>query len=496
MKKIETKLKDCYILEPNRFEDNRGFFTPYYIDEEAKKLGFKGVVQTNRSGSSKGVLRGLHFQQNPRCQAKIVEVINGKAIDIVVDLRKDSSTYGKYLAVELSDKNHRQLFVPRGFAHGFIALSDNTIFQYLVDNKYEKKLEAGIMWNDKDVNINWDEILFENYIDEPIISDKDQLHPTLKENNVIFKNNFKYLITGYNGQLGYEVKKQLLNDGVNEENILAVDINEMDITKEDEVLKIVKEFKPDTIFHCAAWTQVDKAEEPEFKDKCYNVNVNGTKNMVKAAKEVDAKIVYISTDYVFDGESKEEYKVDDKPNPKSVYGLTKFLGEEEVRKYENSFIIRTCGVFGINGNNFVKTMLKLSEKYNQITVVDDQIISPTYTKDLARVAYELSQTNKFGTYHCTNLGSCSWYEFASYILKDTNTKVIPVSTNDYYGPQYKKAEEENRKLYIAHRPKDSVLDKSKLLSAGISLPQYWKEAVDEYIFELAQYENQKPKIYK
>ena len=491
MKKIETKLKDCYILEPDKFGDERGYFSPYFIQKNLDELGFKQVVQANRSKSSKGVLRGLHFQQNPKCQAKIVEVIKGRAIDVVVDLRRDSSTYGKFITVELTSENNRQLFVPRGFAHGFISLEDDTIFQYLIDNDYEPKLEAGILFDDEDININWDQILFENYIDEPILSDKDKKHPTLKENNVIFKNNFKYLITGFNGQLGYEIKQQLLNDGVKEENILAVDINEMDITKEDEVLKIVKEFNPDTIYHCAAWTAVDKAEEPEFKDKCYDVNVNGTKNMVKAAREVNAKIVYISTDYVFDGTSNVPYSVDDITNPKSVYGLTKFMGEEEVRKYENSFVIRTAWVFGINGKNFVKTMLNLSLKYDQIRVVNDQIGTPTYAKDLARVAYELSQTNKFGTYHCTNDGYCSWAEFASYILKDTNTKVIPVSTSDYYIPQYENAKVQNKELYIAYRPKFSILDKSKLLSAGIMIPQDWKSATDEFIFELKQLENQK-----
>ena len=304
----------------------------------------------------------------------------------------------------------------------------------------------------------------------------------------------KYLITGYNGQLGYEVKKQLLNNGIKEENILAVDINEMDITKEDEVLKVVKNFNPNIIYHCAAWTAVDKAEEPDNQKKCYTVNVIGTKNMVKAAREVNAKIIYISTDYVFDGTKNNIYKVDDKTNPKSVYGLTKFMGEEEVRKYVNSFVIRTAWVFGINGKNFVKTMLDLSKKYETLRVVNDQIGTPTYAKDLARVAYELSLTNKFGTYHCTNSGYCTWAEFASYILKDTNTKVIPVSTFDYYEPQYEKAKSENKNLYIAYRPKNSILDKSKLEEVGIKLPQDWKSATDEFIYELKQYENQKIKV--
>ena len=304
----------------------------------------------------------------------------------------------------------------------------------------------------------------------------------------------KYLITGYNGQLGYEIKKHLLNNGIKEENILAVDIDEMDITKEEQVLKVTKEFNPDIIYHCAAWTAVDKAEEPANIGRCYNVNINGTKNMVKAARKVDAKIVYISTDYVFDGTKKEPYKTYDKVNPKSVYGLTKYLGEEEVRKYNKSFVIRTAWVFGSNGENFVKTMKKLSKKIPKITVVNDQFGTPTYAKDLARVAYELSLIDKFDTYHCTNSGYCSWYEFAKYILKDENVEVMPVSTDDYYKSQYEKAKEEGKKIYIAYRPRFSILDKSKLEEVGIKPPQDWKSATDEYLFEQEQIENQKQLI--
>ena len=201
MKKIETELKDCYILEPNRFGDDRGYFSPYFIQKDLDELGFKRVVQANRSKSSKGVLRGLHFQKNPKCQAKIVEVIKGSAIDVVVDLRVDSPTYGKYTAVKLTDENNRQLFVPRGFAHGFISLEDDTVFQYLIDNDYAPKLEAGILWNDPDLGIDWDKIFKENGITKPLLSDKDQVHPGIKDNKVIFKREQeKFLITGYNGQ--------------------------------------------------------------------------------------------------------------------------------------------------------------------------------------------------------------------------------------------------------------------------------------------------------
>lgn len=187
MKKIATELLDCYILEPDKFGDERGYFSPYFIQKNFDELGFLKVVQANRSKSAKGVLRGLHFQENPKCQAKIVEVIKGSAIDVVVDIRIDSPTYGKYIAVKLTDQNNRQLFVPRGFAHGFISLEDDTVFQYLIDNDYAPDKEGGILWNDPDLNINWEEMLEENNILSPILSEKDQHHPTLKLNKVIFK---------------------------------------------------------------------------------------------------------------------------------------------------------------------------------------------------------------------------------------------------------------------------------------------------------------------
>ena len=179
MKKIETELKDCYILEPAKFEDERGYFSPYFIQKELDELGFKKVVQTNRSKSEKGVLRGLHFQKNPKCQAKIVEVIQGKAIDVVVDLRTDSSTYSNWTSVLLTPENGRMLYVPRGFAHGFVALKDDALFEYYVDNEYMPSHEAGVIWNDPDINIDWE---FDKYeIKNPIFSEKDQKHLTLKK---------------------------------------------------------------------------------------------------------------------------------------------------------------------------------------------------------------------------------------------------------------------------------------------------------------------------
>ena len=194
MKKIETNLKDCYILEPAVFGDDRGYFSPYFIQEDLNKEGifFDGVVQTNRSKSSKGVLRGMHFQKDPKCQTKIVEVISGAAIDVVVDIREGSPTYGDYTYVLLkpydaNDKESgKQLYVPRGFAHGFVSLEDDTVFQYLIDNDYAPDMEAGIPWNDPDVNIPWEE-LFEKYgIIEPQLSEKDGKHLILSKSPKYF----------------------------------------------------------------------------------------------------------------------------------------------------------------------------------------------------------------------------------------------------------------------------------------------------------------------
>ena len=210
----------------------------------------------------------------------------------------------------------------------------------------------------------------------------------------------KYLITGYKGQLGYDIKRELLKRNVKESDILAIDKEEMDITNKEEVERVVNEFKPDIIFHCAAWTAVDKAESME--DVVFNINVTGTKNVVDASIAIGATMVYMSTDYVFDGTKVGLYTEEDEVNPMSVYGKTKFLGEEEVRRNPKHFISRISWVFGINGHNFVKTMLKLAETHNKLNVVDDQIGSPTYTVDLAKVLVDMVRTNNYGTYNVTN----------------------------------------------------------------------------------------------
>lgn len=191
MKIINTNFEDCFIIEPDKFGDDRGYFSPYFIQKNFDKLGFAKVVQANRSKSSKGVVRGLHFQKNPKCQAKIVEVIKGAAIDVVVDIRVDSPTYGKWFKVLLNDSNNRQLYVPKGFAHGFVSLEDDTIFQYLVDNDYASDLEDGILWNDPEIGIDWENIFKEYNIEKPILSEKDKNRLVLSKYKSSFRRNIK-----------------------------------------------------------------------------------------------------------------------------------------------------------------------------------------------------------------------------------------------------------------------------------------------------------------
>ena len=273
-----------------------------------------------------------------------------------------------------------------------------------------------------------------------------------------------FLITGINGQLGYDVKRELVKRGYND--ILAPTRDEVDLTDEVLVKKVIGEYKPEVIFHCAAYTAVDRAEDE--KEIAYDVNVNATKYIVECAKEVGAKLIYIITDYVFDGCKEGLYREDDKVSPINYYGETKYLGEEEVRSYSNHIIARISWVFGINGKNFIKTMLKLAETKDEISVVSDQVGSPTYTVDLSKVLVDMALSDKVGIYHITNEEYCSWYEFAKYIFEvnDIAMKVNPIMTKDY--------------KTTAARPLNSKMNKEKLDNDGFSRLPDWKDAVRRY----------------
>ncbi|MBO6195008.1 MAG: dTDP-4-dehydrorhamnose reductase [Bacilli bacterium] len=484
-------LEDCYVIVADKFGDSRGFFSPRFIqkelDENIPNKVFEGTVQENASKSQKGVIRGLHYQLDPKCQTKLVGVTEGEAIDVIVDIRPDSPTFKKWLGIKLRPYE-KQLLVPKGFAHGFIALKDNTIFHYLVDNDYAPNMEAGIPWDDKSVNIDWKSIFESNDIkeNELLTSDKDKMHSTLdekiKNDEIPFKKSdlkpsekyynsrCKVMVTGGAGQLGYDVIKELEKRGY--KDIYAPTIEELDLTDKEAVDKYMDEIKPNLVIHCAAYTAVDAAEDD--KEKAGNINIDATDYISNKCKEFDSKLIYISTDYVFDGNKdlNEVYEVTDETNPQSVYGLTKLMGERKALNNPKTFVVRTSWVFGINGKNFMKTMLNLSETKNELNVVSDQYGSPTYTVDLARLLVDMVGTEKYGLYHANNEGYCNWAEFAEEIFRQNkkNVKVNHVTSEEY--PQK------------AYRPKNSKLSKNALIDNDFDLLPAWKDAVRRYSKEL------------
>lgn len=283
----------------------------------------------------------------------------------------------------------------------------------------------------------------------------------------------KVLVTGTKGQLGYDVVNELNDRG---HEAIGVDVEEMDITDRGCVHAVMNKVKPDAVIHCAAWTAVDAAEEPENYDKVRLVNAVGTQNIVSECKKLGCKMMYISTDYVFDGQGTEPWKPDCKDYaPLSVYGKTKLEGELAVSgELDNYFIVRIAWVFGINGKNFIKTMLALSEKYESLRVVNDQIGTPTYTFDLARLLVDMIETDKYGYYHATNEGGyISWADFAKEIFKQAGkaTVVNPVTTAEYG-------------VSKAARPFNSRLNKSKLAENGFKPLPDWRDALTRYLKEL------------
>lgn len=278
----------------------------------------------------------------------------------------------------------------------------------------------------------------------------------------------RILVTGSKGQLGYDVIKELNRRKI---ECLGVDIEDFDITDEKAAKDFIVSYRPDAVIHCSAYTAVDKAEDnPEL---CRAVNAKGPKNIAKACREIDAKMIYISTDYVFPGDGEAFYETDDPTGPLCVYGETKLEGELEVERIlERYFIVRTSWVFGKNGSNFIKTMLKLSETRDEVNVVSDQIGSPTYTADLAPLLCDMVVTDQYGTYHATNEGTCSWAELAeeTFRIVDLKSKVNYIMTEDYPTKSI--------------RPKNSRLSKRSLDAAGFKRLPNWKDATERYIKEL------------
>lgn len=275
----------------------------------------------------------------------------------------------------------------------------------------------------------------------------------------------RVLVTGANGQLGFDVVNRLEASRI---EYLGTDKKTLDLTNEQQVKMVILTYLPDVVIHCAAYTAVDKAEDE--KDLCYAVNVLGTRYVAEACKEINAKMVYISTDYVFDGKGSKPISVTDEPNPINYYGKTKLEGELEVQKLlEKYFIVRVSWLYGVNGNNFVKTMLKLGKEKRKIYVVGDQYGSPTNTHDLAALLIEMIYTQKYSIYHVTNEGFCSWYQFACEIFRiaKMDVSVYEILTEEY--------------PTRAKRPKNSRLSKDKLDAVGFKRLPSFKSSIEKFL---------------
>lgn len=277
----------------------------------------------------------------------------------------------------------------------------------------------------------------------------------------------KILVTGYKGQLGYDVVNEARNRGI---DAIGVDIDEMDITNKEQVEKVIKDGNFDAVVHCAAWTAVDKAEEPELLETVRAVNATGTKNINDVCKELHIPIMYFSTDYVFNGEGETPWNEYDTFEPLNVYGVTKAEGETFVLENPKHFIIRIAWVFGKNGNNFIKTMLRLGQEKGAVNVVNDQIGLPTYTYDLAKLVVDMIQTEEYGIYHATNSGDfISWYDFAKEIFNQAGmeVEVTPVDSSQFPAK--------------AKRPHNSRMNQTELDKHGFKRLPNWKDALKRYL---------------
>lgn len=312
----------------------------------------------------------------------------------------------------------------------------------------------------------------------------------------------KFFVTGVNGQLGHDVMNELSSrsyegigsdiapkySGIQDDSpVTKMPYISLDITDEEAVTRILKETAPDIVVHCAAWTAVDLAEDADKQETVQKINADGTQYIASACKELDCKMIYLSTDYVFDGQGTTPWKPDCKDyKPLNVYGQTKLLGEQAVANtLEKYFIVRIAWVFGQNGKNFIKTMLTVGKDHDKLTVVNDQIGTPTYTFDLARLLVDMAESEKYGYYHATNEGGyISWYDFTKEIFRqavalghteydENHVTVFPVTTAEYG-------------MSKAARPFNSRLDKSKLVEAGFTPLPDWKDALQRYLKEVLQ----------
>ncbi len=400
-------------------EDERGYFMEGFNKETFREFGINSdFTQYNVSKSKYGVLRGMHFQKPPYAQAKFVRCLTGEIFDVAIDLRKGSPTYGKYVSAVLSGENKTAIFIPRGFAHGFLVTSkEDAIVLYLVDNKYDPKSEGGIRWDDPVVNINWP-------FKPLIMSKKDKTWPTLNDVKIeLWKNMVKVLVIGASGLLG----KAFMEIGKNYNfEITGTYFThpiqnglQLDLRNREKVFEIVQKLKPDIIIDTHALNDVDYCElHPE---EAWDLNVNATRNIAEASKIVGSKYIFFSSDYVFDG-NKSEYTEKDKPNPLNYYGKTKWVAELILKVLDIDYIVaRTSGLYGSTSSagkkSFLIWLIENLRANKRVEVVSDQYLSFTYVEDLAKTIFDLYKKDARGIYHAVGKDCISKYEFAIQISK-------------------------------------------------------------------------------
>ena len=439
MKKIETPIKDLYILEPTIFNDERGYFYESYSVKKMQELGLDyNFIQQNQSKSGYGTIRGLHFQKGEFAQTKLVRVTEGSVIDAVVDLRPDSSTYGKSFSVELSATNHRQLLIPRGFAHGFSVISETAVFNYQCDNFYNKQSEGGLAYNDESLKIDW-----KIKKGEELLSGKDKTWPNLDELSkdifIVYENFLKstelpILIIGATGMLGQTFVENF--------NLLKIPYlnpssKELDITDKSSIGNYFSNNRFKSVINCSGYTKVDQAEDE--KDLCSQINTKGVEYLGNSCKNKNIRLIQFSTDYVYNGSNSVPYKEEESGNCVNFYGQSKLDGERALLENNiDCIIFRISWLYSknlnINGKNFYKTIVSLGKEKSEINVVDDQIGCPTTCQSVVELVLQFIDNPKvIGIYNFSGSKIMSWAQFAKNIMKENNLKceVKPVSTEQY-----------------------------------------------------------------
>ncbi|CAG0896737.1 unnamed protein product [Cyprideis torosa] len=427
----QTPLKDCYIIESSKLGDERGYFFEAFHAKKFQELTgiVTNFVQDNQSRSVKNVVRGLHMQRPPYAQAKLVRVLEGEVIDVAVDVRNGSPTYGQSFQILLSEQNMKQLFIPRGFLHGFSVLSDYATFFYKCDAYYHKESEDGVHPLDPDLAIDWG-IEAENII----LSDKDHIAQAFSELKAF----------------------------------IFVDYPEFDLSEKGLIESFFFTNQIDTVINCAAYTQVDLAEKEI--EKSFQINADAVGLLAKEAREQKADFIHISTDYVFDGSSQNPYQETDPTDPINVYGKSKLAGEQAAFEHNpNTYVLRTSWLYSAYGQNFMKSMLRLFKERDSLGIVNDQHGSPTSAHDLAHAILHLLQSGhkKYGLYHFANSEHTTWFGFASAIANCAKSPIAlkPILTKDYPTP--------------AARPHYSILDCSKFQNSFDYAIRPWHIALEE-----------------